>query len=45
VLSNRWLMVRTEFFDAAQAAAIVGGGMIIGLFGSWLSVGRQLRKV
>jgi len=40
-----WLQFRTAFFDPAQSAAIVGGGMVIGLFGSWLSVGRQLRKV
>src|SRR5262249_24743769 len=45
LVSNHWLLMRTEFFDASQGAAIVGGGMVIGLFGSWLSVGRQLRKV
>lgn len=45
LLSNRWLMMRTEFFNPEQAAAIVAGGMVIGLFGSWISVGRQLRKV
>ena len=40
-----WLQFHTDFFDASQAAAIVGGGMVIGLFGSWLSVGRQLKRV
>ena len=45
VVVTDWLQFHTEFFGVSQAAAIVGGGMIIGLFGSWLSVGRQLRKV
>lgn len=44
-LLNNWLQFHTEFFNLSQAAAIVGGGMVIGLLGSWTSVGRHLKRV
>lgn len=44
-LLNNWLQFHTQFFDLSQAAAIVGGGMVIGLLGSWTSVGRHLKRV
>jgi cell division transport system permease protein len=43
-LINRWL-IHAEFFSQEQAVAIVGFGMLIGLFGSAASVGRHLRRV
>lgn len=43
-LINRWL-IHAEFFSQQQAVAIVGFGMLIGLFGSAASVGRHLRRV
>ena len=44
VLINRWLL-QVAFFSREQALAIVGFGMLIGLFGSAASVGRHLRRV
>ena len=44
VLINRWLL-QAAFFSREQALAIVGFGMLIGLFGSAASVGRHLRRV
>ena len=44
VLINRWLL-QVTFFSREQALAIVGFGMLIGLFGSAASVGRHLRRV
>src|SRR2546422_951316 len=44
VLINRWLL-QVAFFSREQALAIVGVGMLIGLFGSAASVGRHLRRV
>ena len=44
VVINRWL-IHADFFSREQAAAIVGFGMLIGLFGSAASVGRHLRRV
>ncbi len=44
VLVNRWLL-QVAFFSREQALAIVGFGMLIGLFGSAASVGRHLRRV
>ncbi len=43
-LINRWLL-QASFFNREQAIAIVGFGMLIGLFGSAASVGRHLRRV
>ncbi len=43
-LINRWLF-HAAFFSQEQAAAIVGFGTLIGLFGSATSVGRHLRRV
>ena len=43
-LINRWL-IQASFFSREQALAIVGFGMLIGLFGSAASVGRHLRRV
>jgi cell division transport system permease protein len=43
-LVTRWLL-QAAFFSREQAVAIVGFGMIIGLLGSALSVGRHLRRV
>src|SRR5881628_2277608 len=43
-LINRWL-IHADFFSQQQAVAIVGFGMLIGLFGSAASVGRHLRRV
>ncbi len=48
-----WLMVRmvsrdlmnAEFFTGEQAGLVILGGGILGLLGSWLSVGRHLRQV
>lgn len=38
-------LIEAAFFSRQQAGALVVGGMIIGLFGSWTSVGRHLRRV
>lgn len=38
-------LIEAAFFSREQAAALVVGGMVIGLFGSWTSVGRHLRRV
>jgi cell division transport system permease protein len=43
-LINCWL-IHADFFSQQQAVAIVGFGMLIGLFGSAASVGRHLRRV
>jgi len=41
---NRYLL-QSAFFTNEQAAAIVGFGALIGLFGSAMSVGRHLKRV
>lgn len=38
-------LMETQFFSTNQMALGVAAGGIIGLLGSWLSVGRQLRRV
>src|SRR5205809_6982979 len=43
-LIDRYLL-QVAFFSREQALAIVGFGMLIGLFGSAASVGRHLRRV
>jgi cell division transport system permease protein len=44
LLINRFV-IAASFFSREQAAAIIGFGMLIGLLGSALSVGRHLRRV
>ena len=43
-LVSRHLM-QTEFFTGEQVALGIVAGGLLGLVGSWISVGRQLRKV
>ena len=38
-------LVATEFFDARQLALGILAGAMLGLIGSWVSVGRHLRQV
>ncbi len=43
VISRNFM--RTEFFSTQQMLLGLGAGALIGLLGSWISVGRHLRKV
>ena len=45
VMLRRYLNFETVFFDARLAAAGIAAGALIGLFGSLVSVSRQLRQV
>lgn len=38
-------LMKTEFFDARQMMLGIGAGGLLGLVGSWVSVGRHLRQV
>jgi cell division transport system permease protein len=38
-------LMQTEFFDANQRALGIAAGGLLGLLGSWVSVGRHLRQV
>lgn len=38
-------LMKTQFFDARQIALGIVAGGLLGLLGSWVSVGRHLRQV